>query len=155
LLKVQRNRTGQHGRTTDMEVVELVRELSKVGADQYIAGILNRLGYETGAGNTWVESRVRSLRSQRQIPSFDAAAKTWVSLDGAAEVLGVSPSTARRMIVCGILPAKQVVRYAPWVIARTDLELPAVRRVAAIVKRGERVPRSVPGQAVIPFPSTM
>lgn len=155
VLKVPRNRTGQHGRSTDIEVVELVGELSKVGADQYIAGILNRLGYETGAGNTWTESRVRGLRIHRQIAPFDATAKTWMSLEGAAEVLGVSPSTVRRMIVCAILPAKQVVRYAPWVIARVDLDLPAVRRAAATIKVGGRLPRSVPGQATIPFPSTM
>ena len=51
-----------------------MRELAQVCADRSIASILNRLGYETGAGNNWTESRVRSLRSSQHIPVFEDAA---------------------------------------------------------------------------------
>ena len=71
--RVHKNRTGSHGRTTSREVVDLIRELSEVCPDPSIASILNRLGYETGAGNRWTQGRVRHLRSSHQISAFDKA----------------------------------------------------------------------------------
>jgi hypothetical protein len=38
---------------TDVNMIELIRELSKVCIDQAIAATLNRLGYRTGTGKTW------------------------------------------------------------------------------------------------------
>src|SRR5262249_56520058 len=52
-LRVKRNRKGQHRRVTDGNVIEIIRELSKVCTDQTIAATLNRLGYRTGTGKTW------------------------------------------------------------------------------------------------------
>jgi hypothetical protein len=50
-LKILKNRTGQHSRSTNREVVEVVRELAHRLPDRQIARILNRLGCQTGAGN--------------------------------------------------------------------------------------------------------
>ena len=52
-LHVRRNRSGEHRRCTAREVVDVVRDLARQLPDAQIARILNRLGYRTGAGNTW------------------------------------------------------------------------------------------------------
>jgi hypothetical protein len=42
----------------------------------------------------------------------------------------------KRCIAQGTLPARQVVPYAPWIIQRTDLTLPAVQAVVQGVHTG-------------------
>ena len=44
---MERNRSGQHRRSADRTVIELVSELAKVCPDRVIAAILNRLDYKT------------------------------------------------------------------------------------------------------------
>jgi hypothetical protein len=46
----------------------------------------------------------------------------------AAAALGVSEIVVRRLIAQKSLPAKQIVKFAPWMIERAHLELPAVRK---------------------------
>jgi hypothetical protein len=70
-LVIPRNRTGQHRYRTDRAIVDVVRELARAQPDQHIARILNRLGYRTGAGHAWTQSRVAGLRSYQHIPVFD------------------------------------------------------------------------------------
>jgi hypothetical protein len=138
---IPKNRTGRHRRSTDREVVELVRELAQVCDDTATAAILNRLGYRTGMANTWIESRVRALRSHYKIPSFDAAApRTWVTLDQAAAELGVSRHAVRNLLRRKVLPGQQIVPAAPWVIQRENLELPDVRAAVDAIRAGRRGP---------------
>jgi hypothetical protein len=40
--------------------------------DEQIAATLNRLGVRTGAGNTWREGNIRSVRSYHQLPVYVA-----------------------------------------------------------------------------------
>jgi hypothetical protein len=60
----------------------------------------------------------------------------------AAVELKVSPMVIRRLIQQKILPARQIVKHAPFVIERNDLELPAVweaiRSVHVGVRRSSR-----------------
>jgi hypothetical protein len=48
-LALPRNARGHHGKATDREAIDLVRELAKVCEDFEIARILNRLGQSHGA----------------------------------------------------------------------------------------------------------
>jgi hypothetical protein len=57
-LVIRRNRKGQHRYATDRAVVDVGRELAHAQPDQHIARVLNRLGYRTGAGHAWTQSRV-------------------------------------------------------------------------------------------------
>jgi DNA invertase Pin-like site-specific DNA recombinase len=151
LLVVPRNARGQHGNTTDHEVLDLVRELAKVCEDSEIARILNRLGLRTGAGNSWTEARVRSLRSYREIPGCaPREERTWCTLADAAAELGVSATVVRRLLQEGVLEGQQVVTHAPWVIARESLRTKAVQSAVRAVREGRRVPRTPPGQTEIP-----
>ena len=155
-LEVSKNRPGQHRRCTDRKLVDLVAELVKVCNDRAIAAILNRLGYRTGVGNTWKESRVRSLRGTHSIPAFDSGEeRPWLTLEQAATALGVSGATTRRLIKAGILPGRQVITYAPWVIERSSLNLPEVQGAVAAIKKGRRLPSNDPRQGVISLESTM
>src|SRR5262249_20218601 len=70
-LRIPRNRTGQRARCTSRDVVATVRDLACSLPDARIARILNRLGYRTGAGNTWTQTRVRG--PARQTPRAVAA----------------------------------------------------------------------------------
>ncbi|MCP4406589.1 MAG: helix-turn-helix domain-containing protein, partial [Gammaproteobacteria bacterium] len=149
-LRVPRNGRGQHRRATDADVVELVRELSKVAEDKTIAAILNRLGYKSGQGKSWHAHRVVNLRHYHRLPKYDKRTD-WVTLDQAAKRLDVSNTVVSRLIKEGTLPAKQVVRYAPWIIEIADLELPAVQRAIRAVHEGRKLPRTHPDQQIIPL----
>ena len=64
-------------------------------------------------------------------------------MEQAATTLGVSPTTVRRLIRLQILPGRQVVPYAPWIIEADDLENGDVRDYVDSVKRGQTRPRTV------------
>ena len=57
-----------------------------------------------------------------------------------AAALVVSEMVVRRLVAQKSLPAKQIVKFAPWVIERLHLELPAVRKAIRIVHTGRRSP---------------
>lgn len=56
----------------------------------------------------------------------------------AAAVLGVSEMVVRRLIAHRILPAKQIVKFAPGMIERSHLDLPSVRKEIRRVHEGRR-----------------
>jgi DNA invertase Pin-like site-specific DNA recombinase len=149
-LQFPRNGTGQHRRCADRQVLDLVRELAKVCDDQAIATILNRLGYRTGQGNTWRSSRVMALRYYHGIAA-GRRQENWLTLEDAALALKVSNTVIRRLIREKVLPAEQVVTYAPWVIRREDLDLPEVQTAVHAVHAGRQLPRTEPGQEEFPF----
>lgn len=143
-LVIPRNRTGQHRRSTDRAVVDVVRDLARAQSDGDIARVLNRLGYRTGADNTWTALRVLSLRRYHGIAAFERAAdrRGVLTIAEAACTLGVSAATVRRMIELGMLPATQPVLHAPWAIRQEDLAREAVQRAVTAVKAGRALPRS-------------
>jgi DNA invertase Pin-like site-specific DNA recombinase len=145
-LHVPRNRTGEHRRCTAREVVDVVRDLARQLPDAQIARILNRLGYRTGAGNTWTQQRVISLRHAHDILVFSVEpdSATTLTIEQAARLLGVSTTTVRRLIVTGRLPATQSVPYAPWAIAPAQLGAEALQRAVAAGKAGRTLPQTAP-----------
>ena len=56
----------------------------------------------------------------------------------AAAALGVSEMVVRRLVAQKILPAKQIVKFAPWMIERAHLDLPSVRKEIRRVHEGRR-----------------
>ena len=109
--------------------------------DGAIVAILNRLGYRTGAGNTWKESRVRSLRDYHKIPAHDPEKpRSWITLTDAAQRSGVSATVIRKLLKQGLLPGHQVVPRAPWVIEPAHLDLPRVQAVIQTVNNGRTAP---------------
>jgi DNA invertase Pin-like site-specific DNA recombinase len=150
-LRVARNLTGKHRHCVDTQVIELVMELAKVCKDADIASILNRLGYRTGAGNTWIESRVKSLRKYHNVPTISEGKREWLTLADAAQELNISTQSVRKLIKLEMLPARQVVECAPWVIEREHLNLPEVQAAAVAIRDGRRIPRRDPKQHELPL----
>jgi hypothetical protein len=144
-LKIAKNRTGQHSRATQREVVEVVRELARRLPDGQIARILNRLGYQTGVGNGFTANRVVTLRNYHGIEVYNSdAAAPGVTIEQAAAMLGVSTGTVRRMIHTGIIEARQPVAYAPWAIDPAILSNEAVKRAVDAIRSGGKLPRTAP-----------
>lgn len=142
MVQIPRNRPGHHRHSTDQETVDLVRGLAEAAEDKDIARHLNRLGRKTGPGNSWTQSRVASLRYANDIPSYDSGRRKkqgLVNMQEAAQRLGVSPMSVMRLIRERILPARQVIPYAPRLIEEGQLQQAAVQRaVEAIKARGKR-----------------
>lgn len=111
------NRTGE-------ETVALVRRLAQHYPDAVIAGILNRQGRQTATGLRFTANRVASLRTHWQIPRCERAQHDeggeLVTVQKAAEILGVAPSTVHRWINDGFIAAEQITPGAPWQIRITD-----------------------------------
>jgi DNA invertase Pin-like site-specific DNA recombinase len=149
-LRVPRNPRGMHGRMADRSVVELVRELAQVCDDQTIAAVLNRLGLTTGQGNTWRMARVNGFRHTHGI-ELGEGHPGCVTLQGAARRLQVSDTVVERLIRRRVLPARQVVQYAPWVIEERDLELPAVQAAVQAAQKGKRIPSALASHPELPI----
>jgi hypothetical protein len=61
-----------------------------------------------------------------------------MTMQQAADALRVSEMVVRRLIAQKTLPAKQIVKFAPWMIERPHLDLPAVRKEIRRVHQGRR-----------------
>jgi len=157
-LTVKKNRTGQHRYCTGQQVVELVRRLSMVTPDRNIARILNRLGYKTGKGQSWNQSRVVSVRSSNHIPVYSPERQKqegWLNLEQAARELQISPMSVHRLLKTGILDGQQIVPYAPWVIRKESLSQETVQSAVRSIKGGRNRPLpEKPGQVKLDFERT-
>jgi hypothetical protein len=149
-LRVGRNGRGKHRYSTDNEVMELIQELSKVCDDRTIAAVLGRLGYRTPHGKTWRVHHVSNVRYYYRLPNFSKG-KDWLTLEQATEELHVSTTLLKRLIRQKILPARQIVKCAPWIIRREDLTSEPVQRQIKAARGGYRLPQIAMGQQEFPF----
>jgi DNA invertase Pin-like site-specific DNA recombinase len=142
-LRVPKPKSGQHGRCTKAEAVDIVRQMAANYTDEEIALTLNRLGLKTGAGNSWNEVRLRSLRSHLRLPAYRAELRDGkLNLQQAAQRLGVSASVVYGLIRQKMLPATQIVSGAPWQIDAAKLASPDIIQAALALKN--RAPKSRP-----------
>ena len=133
-LEVAKNRTGQNRWKTDIETVQLVRELARILPDHSIAPLLNRLAIRSAKGQSWTLLRVRNFRGVHQIAVYRDGERTQrqeLILHEAASRLGVHKMTVVRLIRNGLLPARQACVGAPYVIRENDLDRPEVQRALA------------------------
>ena len=143
-LRVKKDVTGRHRRCTSSDTIAVLGRLAGHFSDEQIAATLNRMGLRTGAGNTWNQIRVASARHYHQLPAFDPkrAREDVLTLERAAQRLGLSPTSVRRLIERKVLAASQVVAGAPWQIEAMALESEAVRKAVQDVKNRQSVPRT-------------
>ena len=113
---------------TAEDTVDLLRRLAVHYPDAVIAGILNRQGRNTATGLSFTANRVGSLRTHWNIPCFEPSPQTsdapCVTVERAAQALGVAPSTLHRWLNDGFIAGEQITPGAPWRI-RLDDELRA------------------------------
>jgi DNA invertase Pin-like site-specific DNA recombinase len=140
-LRVSKRGMGQHGQSTGMEAIEVIRQMAGKFGDGEIAATLNRLRLRTGAGNGWNAQRVYGLRRQHELPSAGSKAENrTVTLQQAVDRLGVSELSIRRLIEQKVLPATQAVPCAPWEISLDALNLPAVQQAIDSARKRKRPP---------------
>jgi hypothetical protein len=147
---VARNGTGPHRRVADDKAIELIEELSKICTTQMLAQVLNRLGYRTGQGQTWRVHHIYKVRYERRLPNYQKKGE-WLTLQETAAELQVSGTVIKRLLKEGILPARQVVPGAPWVIERKNLQLPLVQEQIQTVHAGRKLPQITDRQAELPL----
>jgi hypothetical protein len=62
--------------------------------------------------------------------------------------------SVRRLLSAGIIPGKQIVPYAPWIIRKEDLDTEEVKSAVSAIKAGRRSPLPEdPHQIKLDFPS--
>jgi hypothetical protein len=146
-LRVKKNEPGRHGHCTSVEAIEVIRQMCGKFPDEQIAATLNRLGLKTGAGQSWSEGKVYSARHSHQLPAYDPnrANDRAVTMAEAAQRLGISPTSVRRLIELKKMPASQVVPCAPWRIPVDALESDAVRTAVRNIKARIRIPQTQNG----------
>jgi len=108
-LRVNKNATGRHSHCTSMEAIEVIRQMAGKFPDEQIAATLNRLRFSTGAGKTWNEQRVYSARHYNELPAYNPnqTNQDILTMEEAAQRLGVSTTTVRRLIEQKKLAATQ------------------------------------------------
>jgi DNA invertase Pin-like site-specific DNA recombinase len=108
---------------TDEETIELMRRLAVHHPDTVIAGVLNRQGRKTARGESFTANRVASLRNHWKIPCYQAPAKPaegeLLTVEAAANELGIAASTLLRWLNDGFVGGEQVTPGAPWRIRMT------------------------------------
>ena len=109
---------------TDEETIELMRRLAVHHPDTVIAAVLNRQGRKTATGESFTANRVSSLRRHWNIPCFQAPATRpegeLLTVQAAADLLGVAASTLLRWLDDGFVGGEQVTPGAPWRIRMTE-----------------------------------
>jgi len=109
---------------TDEDTVALVRRLAVHYSDALIAGIVNRQGRRTVRGERFTAAKIGSLRRYRNLPGFQPPATPIpgepVTVEKAAEILGLAPGTVLRWLADGFMVGEQITPGAPWRIRMTD-----------------------------------
>jgi len=109
---------------TDEETIDIMRKLAPHYTDAVIAGILNRQGRLTAHGERFTVASVHGLRRSWKLPRYEklvASSEGEVcSIQKAARILGVAPSTLHRCLNDGIIVGEQLAPCAPWRIRITD-----------------------------------
>jgi DNA invertase Pin-like site-specific DNA recombinase/predicted DNA-binding transcriptional regulator AlpA len=109
---------------TDEDTIELVRRLAVHYPDGVIAGIVNRQGRRTAHGDRFTANKIGNLRRYWKIPRFDSTTTPsegeLVTVQKAAQMLGLAPSTLHRWLSEGFIAGEQVTPGAPWRIRMTE-----------------------------------
>jgi hypothetical protein len=129
-IKQRLNAGGRHHWPPE-DTISLVRELARLMPDRQIARLLNRCGKPTGYSNGWTQQRVRGFRGHHGVAVYrdgERAERGEITLDTAAEIIGVCKMTALRMIRRGDIKGRQVCTGAPWVIKAEDVAAFAARK---------------------------
>ncbi len=108
---------------TKQDTLDLVRRLAIHYTDAVIAGILNRQNRSTARGHKFTANRVGNLRRHWNIPRFNGKSSDdgeLVTIQKAASILGIAPSTIHRWLADGFIAGEQITPGAPWRIRMTD-----------------------------------
>jgi hypothetical protein len=108
---------------TDEETIDLVRRLVVHHPDAIIAGVLSSQGRKTATGERFTADKVGNLRRYWKIPRYEPPSSPpegeLLSVQAAAQKLGVAASTLHRWLGDGFIAGEQITPGAPWRIRMT------------------------------------
>jgi hypothetical protein len=108
--------------------------------DTEIALVLSKHGRKTGKGHRWTKGSVGIMRRKLNIkPAPPKSDDDLLNMAQAREYSGVSDSTLLRLIDHKLLPANQVVPYAPYEIKKSDLDSEPVAGILRTLKKTGRL----------------
>jgi AraC-like DNA-binding protein len=123
-------------------IEKLIRELAQQLSDEEIARILNLKKFETPGALRWTRDRVCNFRRQRKIK---AAPKTTtqdtMTMSEIRKHLGISQSSVESLARLGAITTNQITEFAPWRVARTEVESERVQDLVRHLKRTGRLPK--------------
>jgi len=108
---------------TDEDTIDLLRRLAVHHPDAIIAGVLSCQGRKTATGDRFTADKVGNLRRYWKIPRYEPPAALpegeLLSVQAAAQKLGVAASTLHRWLGDGFIAGEQITPGAPWRIRMT------------------------------------
>jgi len=121
---------------TAEEDCELIVKMAPRYTDSEIAMVLSKHGRKTGKGHRWTKGGVGIIRRKLKIkPAPPKTDDDLLNMVQAREYSGVSDSTLLRLIEHKLLPANQVVPYAPYEIKKSDLDSEPVAGIIRTLKK--------------------
>jgi hypothetical protein len=127
-LRVARVCTGRYPADRAPSPVEVMRKLGGHWPDRELAVTMNRMRCRAADGQSWTTVRVKALRERLKIVPFDPREprEETISVDAAAQRLGICVGSVHRLIRQRILPARQLIPSAPWQVPVAALTTQAV-----------------------------
>jgi DNA invertase Pin-like site-specific DNA recombinase len=122
LLSLPRPLPAREAHKTAEEDCELIKKMAVRYSDSEIAQVLSKHGRKTGKGHRWTKSSVGIIRRKLAIKPAPPREHDLLNLSQAQEYCGVSDSTLLRLIDSKLLPANQIVPFAPYEIKKADLD---------------------------------
>lgn len=137
-LRIKKPNSGEHTKRAPVAADTVIRDMATKWSDEHVAATLNRMGLKTGQGLSWSAKRIASHRRTHGIAGYESKIKDGhcLTMSEAAAQFDVSHYAIRCLIENGALPARQVMRDAPWQIMAEDLRRPEVAE--ALRARAER-----------------
>lgn len=135
-LTIPRPLSASKAHKTAAEDVDIIKIMAVRYRDEEIAKVLSKLGRKTGKGNRWSKSSVQIKRTRLGIKL--AKKENDDGILNAAEAkryCGISDSTLMRLIKSNVLPANQIVQYAPFEIKKSDLDKDPVLTILKTLKK--------------------
>jgi len=115
----------------------VIDSLRKILEDDALASTLNRSGIPTEKGESWTARRVKAFRRKHQLRAFDEKEKEmngWLTQEGAATRLEISPMSVSRLVDWEIVPAEQAKRGLPSIILEKNLQSDPVKRAVKVIQ---------------------
>lgn len=139
-LTVPRPLPASQSHKTTEEDCELIAKMAPRYTDAEIAMVLSKHGRKTGKGHRWTKGGVGIMRRKLKIkPAPPKSDDTLLNMAQARGYSGVSDSTLLRLIDHKLLPANQVVPYAPYEIKKSDLDKEPVAGIIRTLKKTGRL----------------
>ena len=135
-LTIPRPLPASQSHKTAKDDIDIIIKMAVRYGDSVIAMVLSKLGRKTGKGNRWTKSSVALVRRKQGLKTVNKRDNDGIlNMVEAKRYCGVSDSTLMRLINDKILPAQQVVQFAPYEIKQADLDAEPVSEIIKTLKR--------------------